>query len=73
MWTYITALIFGFGLLGGLVYFARKEAKKSARLKSLKDEVKERARANEILDNVRAMDERTVRNRLCELARKIQR
>ena len=73
MWPYITALIFLLFLLGSLVYFIRKEAEKSARLKAIKAEVKERARANEILDNVRNMDERTVRNRLCELARKIQR
>lgn len=73
MWPYITALIFLLFLLGILVYFIRKEAEKSARLKAIKAEVKERARANEILDNVRNMDERTVRNRLCELARKVQR
>ena len=73
MWQYITALIFGYGLLGGLVYFARREAAKSARLDAIKKEIKERNRAQQIIDNVTAMDARTIRNRLCELSRKKQR
>jgi hypothetical protein len=63
MW-YITALIFGFFLVGGIVYYARKEARKSARLNALKREIKERERANKVIDTVRAMPIDRVRDKL---------
>lgn len=64
MWTYITALIFGLCLFGGIVFFARKEAKSSARLDALKREIKERQRAQTVIDNVRRTDIDSVRNKL---------
>lgn len=64
MWTYITALIFGLCLLWGMVYYARKEAKKSERLDALKREAKEIARAQAINDAVRNMSIDSVRDKL---------
>lgn len=76
MWTAIgltTAYCFLFALV---LWLARREGKKSAQLKALKDEIKKRAKeqakANEILDNVRNFDDHTVRNRLHEIANKQQ-
>lgn len=69
MW-YITALVFGVSLVCGLVYYARKEARKSARLEALKQEVRERQHAQNLIDNVRNMDDATVRDRLRELSKK---
>ena len=64
MWTYITALIFGLCLLWGMVYYARKEGAHAARLEALKREIKERKRAQTIIDNVRRTDIDSVRNKL---------
>lgn len=64
MWIYITALIFGSGLVGLVVYLARQDATKSARLEALKREIKERQRAQTINDNVRRMSIDSVRNKL---------
>lgn len=63
MW-YITALIFGFFLVGGIVYYARKESANTARLDALKREIKERDRANNIIDNVRNTSIDCVRDKL---------
>ena len=63
MW-YITALIFGFFLVGGIVYYARKESANTARLNALKREIKERERANKVVDTVRAMPIDRVRDKL---------
>ena len=49
MWIYLTALIFGVSLLGGIIYFARNDGKKSARLEAIKNELRERERAQAIL------------------------
>lgn len=64
MLTYITALIFVLCLLGVLIYFIRQEAKKSARLDALKREIKERERAQTILDNVSRTNIDRVREKL---------
>lgn len=64
MWPYITALIFGFGMLGLLVYFIRKDATKSARLDALKEEAKERQRAQSIISTVARTDIDRVRDKL---------
>ena len=63
MW-YITALVFGVSLVCGLVYYARKEARKSARLEALKKEVKERERVQKIQQHVADMPLADVRQRL---------
>lgn len=63
MW-YITALIFGFFLVGCIVYYARKESSNAARLAALKREIKERENAQTIIDNVRRADIDIVRNKL---------
>lgn len=63
MW-YLTALIFAFVLLGGIIYYARQEGKKSARLDALKREIKERERAQSILDNVARTNIDRVREKL---------
>ena len=70
MWPYITALIFLLFLLGILVYFIRKEAEKSARLKALKKEVREKQYAQNLISSVNAMDDNSVRDRLRKLSKK---
>lgn len=64
MWPYITALIFLLFLLGILVYFIRLDATKSARLSALKKEIKERNRAQKIVDTVRNTPIDRVRDKL---------
>ena len=64
MWIYITALIFGLILLGVLMFLARRDGTKSARLEALKREIKERQRAQTINDNVRRMSIDGVRDKL---------
>lgn len=73
MWTYITALVFIVFLIVALIYYVRKDAEKSVRLIALKRELQERQRGQMLIDDVRNMDERTVRNRLHGLANKYQR
>lgn len=63
MW-YIIALIVFLCLLSGLIYFVRREAKQSARLDAIKREIKERQRAQNIIDNVRRESADSVRNKL---------
>ena len=63
MW-YLTALIFGIFLLGGVICYARREAKHFERLESLKREAKEIARAQAINDSVRNMSIDSVRDKL---------
>lgn len=70
MWPYITALIFLLFLLGILVYFIRKEAEKSARLKALKREVREKQYAQNLISSVNTMDDNSVRDRLRKLSKK---
>lgn len=61
-------------LIGLVVWLARREGKKSAKLEALKEAAKrnaeEQRRANEIIDNVHNFDEHTVRNKLHEIANK---
>ena len=64
MWTYITALICGLILLGVLMFLARRDGTKSARLEALKREIKVRQRAQTINDNVRRMSIDSVRDKL---------
>lgn len=64
MWLYLTALIFGLCLLSGVVVFARRDGQQSARLEALKREIKERQRAQNIIDNVRNADISSVRDKL---------
>lgn len=64
MWIYITALLFGLGLLFGLIHYARKESSNSARLEALKRELKERERAETIISSVRQSSIDSVRNKL---------
>ena len=64
MWIYITALIFGSGLVGLVVYLARQDATKLARLEALKREIKERERAQSVIDTVRNTPIASVRDKL---------
>lgn len=64
MWIYLIALILGLSFLGGIVYLARQEGKKSARLEALKNEIRERERAQTIIDNVRNTPIDGVRDKL---------
>lgn len=64
MWIYITALIFGLCLLWGVIHYARKESSNAARLDALKREIKDRQRAQSIIDNVRNMPIDRVRQQL---------
>lgn len=64
MWWTIAALIFGLCSLTAVVVFARRDGRQSARLEALKRELKERERANKIVNAVRNMDDNTVRERL---------
>lgn len=61
-------------MFGVALLLSRREGSKAAQLKALKAELekraKEQAKANEIIDSVRNMDEHTVRNRLHEIANK---
>lgn len=61
---YITALIFSLVLLGFIIYFARQSGKTSARLDAIKREIKERERAQTIIDNVRNTPIDSVRDKL---------
>lgn len=64
MWICATVLIFGLGLLGGLIYFVRQEAKKSVRLAAIKKEAENIARAQQTLNSVRDMSIDSVREKL---------
>lgn len=64
MWVYLAALIFGTGLIGLIVYLAKQDATKSARLEALKREIKERERAETIISSVRQSSIDSVRNKL---------
>ncbi|MBR4592131.1 MAG: hypothetical protein IKO35_02875 [Elusimicrobiaceae bacterium] len=63
MWQ-IHGLIFGCSLLMLVVFLARQEGKKAARLAALKREAKEIARAQSIADSVYRMSADSVRNKL---------
>lgn len=65
MW-HLIALVFGLGLISGIIYYARKEVLSNARLDALKRELKERERATIIIDNVRRMSTNSVRDKLKE-------
>lgn len=70
MWISV-GLICIYGLLLGAVFvLARKNGSKAAQLEALKAEVKERQRANKIMDNVRNMSADDVRRRLQNLSDK---
>ena len=64
MGTYITALLFGLGLVWGVVIFARREGKQAARLEALKREIKEHERANQMVTTVRNIPIDRVRDKL---------
>lgn len=64
MYIYLAALIFCLFLLAGLVYYARRESKKSARLDALKRELKDRAHAQTIIDTVSRTNIDRVREKL---------
>lgn len=74
MWLYILLIVAYCSLFGTIIFLARREGSKSAKLAALKKEVadraKEQAKANAILDNVRNFDEHTCRQRLYEIANK---
>ena len=74
MWTAIGIIVAYCFLFGVVIWLARREGSKSAKLAALKKEVadraKEQAKANAILDNVRNFDEHTCRQRLHEIANK---
>ncbi len=63
MWYLLAAAIAG-GLLAGMVFYARQDAKRAERLAALKREAEERANAQSITDNVRRMSIDSVRDRL---------
>lgn len=64
MWIYITALILALVLLSLVVYYARRNGQQAARLEALKREVKERQRAQTIIDNINRTDADRVRDKL---------
>ena len=64
MWVYLAALIFGLCLVSLVVFYARKSAKESARLNAIKEEAKERQRAQSIMDTVARTDIDRVRDKL---------
>ena len=64
MGTYITALLFGLCLVGGVVIFARREGKQAARLEALKREIKEHERASQMVTTVRNIPIDRVRDKL---------
>lgn len=64
MWPYITALILALVLLSLVVYYARRNGQQAARLEALKREVKERQRAQTIIDTVNRTDSNRVRDKL---------
>lgn len=77
MWTAIGIIVAYCFLFGVVIWLARREGSKSAKLAALKKEVadraKEQAKANAILDNVRNFDEHTVRDRLHNITKRNQR
>lgn len=68
MWLYILLIVAYCSLFGTIIFLARREGSKSAKLAALKKEVadraKEQAKANEIIDSVRNMSNGDVRGRL---------
>lgn len=64
MWIYIAALILVLFLLSLVVYYARRNGQQAARLEALKREVKERQRAQNIIDTVNRTDSNRVRDKL---------
>lgn len=77
MWLYILLIVAYCSLFGTIIFLARREGSKSAKLAALKKEVadraKEQAKANEIIDSVRNFDEHTVRDRLHNITKRNQR
>ena len=75
MWTAIGIIVAYCFLFGVVIWLARREGKKSAKLEELRKTVKRQAeeqyRANKSLDSVRNMDEHTVRNKLHSIANSI--
>ena len=63
MWMLGVLMFFG-GLVGVIVYLARREGQKTARLDMLKKEVREVARVQDIKHRVDAMPLADVRRRL---------
>lgn len=64
MWITIS-LIFGLlTLLGGMMYWAYQNGKQNEQLERLKREVKERARANEIVSNIINLNHDELTNRM---------
>lgn len=61
---YLFALVFGCGLIGLVVYFAKQDGERAERLAALKREIKERENAQTIIDNVRRTSIDSVRNKL---------
>lgn len=68
MWTAIGIIVAYCFLFGVVIWLARREGKKSAKLEELRKTVKRQAeeqyRANKSLDNVRNMSDNDVRCRL---------
>ena len=68
MWTAIGIIVAYCFLFGVVIWLARKEGKKSAKLEELRKTVKRQAeeqyRANKSLDSVRNMSDNDVRGRL---------
>ena len=68
MWTAIGIIVAYCFLFGVVIWLARREGKKSAKLEELRKTVKRQAeeqyRANKSLDNVRNMSDNDVRGRL---------
>lgn len=61
---YLLALVFGCGLIGLVIYFARQDGERAERLAALKREIKERENAQTIIDNVRRTNIDSVREKL---------
>lgn len=61
---YLLALVFGCGLIGIVVYFAKQDGERAERLAALKREIKERENAQTIIDNVRSTNIDIVRDKL---------
>ena len=68
METQISLIAVFAAILGALLAIVRKNGKQAERLRAMREtaerEARERAKANEIIDNVRNMDDDDVRDRL---------
>ena len=74
IWLKLGVLLAIVGLFACVLYYARKEARKTEQVANLRREIerqaKEQERANAIIDNVRNMSDSNVRDRLSDISGK---